>query len=92
MKKKIKRTKLVVSSGQYETAASIVTVRHTTETGLMRRARQLSNEHAIYGDNWAGWLPAQIAIASKDDKWGNNSIIGGRWCEPANGWIDLHND
>ncbi len=84
-----KETKLVVSSGQYETAARIVTVRHSTERGLMRRARQLSREHAVYGDNWAGWIPANVAIASTADKWGDNSIIGGRWCEPANGWLEL---
>lgn len=82
-------TRLIVSRGQYETQADIVTVNHTTDRGLLRRARQLSNEYAVYGDNWAGWIPAQIAIASEDDEWGNNSIIGGQWCDPANGWMDL---
>jgi hypothetical protein len=82
-------TKLVVSSGQYETAASVVVVRHTTEAGLMRRARQLSQQHAVYGDNWAGWIPANVAIADPSDRWGANSIIGGRWCEPVNGWLEL---
>jgi hypothetical protein len=82
-------TKLIVSSGQYETCAIIVKVRHTTDRGLMRRARQLSREHAVYGDNWAGWIKARVAIASDSDKWGYNSIIGGQWCDPLNGWIDL---
>lgn len=83
------KTKLIVSSGQYETAASIIIVRHTTERGLMRRAKQLSREHAVYGDNWAGWINANIAIASAGDVWGRNEIIGGRWCKPANGWMEL---
>jgi hypothetical protein len=86
---KRKTIKLVVSNGQYETQAEIIKVRHTTERGLMRRIRQLSRKHAVYGDNWAGWIPAKIAIASDRDKWGDNSIIGGQWCDPANGWIDL---
>lgn len=86
---KKKSTKLVVSSGQYETTATVVTVRHSTERGLMRRARQLSREHAVYGDNWAGWIPADVAIASPDDKWGDNTIVGGQWCQPANGWLEL---
>ena len=84
-------TKLIVSSGQYESSAKVITVRHSTERGLMRRARQLSNEHAVYGDNWAGWIKACVAIASPGkDRWGDNQIIGGRWCEPANGWLDLN--
>ncbi|WP_018525544.1 hypothetical protein [Alkalispirochaeta alkalica] len=83
-----KKIKLVVSAGQYEQAASIVTVTYTTERGLNRRIRQLRNEYAVFGDNFAGWIPARIAIASKNDSWGANSIIGGRWCDPANGWID----
>lgn len=82
-------TKLIVSHGQYEQAATTVAVKHTTESGLFRRARQLSKEYEIYGDNWAGWIPARVAIASPDDRWGDNSIIGGQWCEPANGWLDL---
>jgi len=80
---------LVVSSGQYETCATKVKVRHTTDRGLMRRARQLSRAHAVYGDNWAGWINANVAIASPEDKWGDNSIIGGCWCKPANGWLNL---
>lgn len=83
------KTQLIVSSGQYETVAIKVTVNHKTERGLMRRTRQLSKEHAVYGDNWAGWIPARVAIASPTDKWGDNQIIGGRWCAPANDWIDL---
>lgn len=82
-------TKLVVSAGQYETCATTVKVRHTTQRGLLRRARQLSREHAVYGDNFAGWIPARIAIASDGDRWGRNSIIGGRWCEPVNDWLVL---
>ena len=85
-------TKLIVSEGQYETCATVVTVRHKTERGLMRRARQLSRENARYWDNWQGWHNANIAIASDDDEWGLNEIIGGRWCEPANGWLDLSED
>ncbi len=83
------KTKLIVSSGQYETAAIIVTVNHKTQKGLLRRARQLSKKHAVYGDNWQGWINANVALASPNDKWGDNTIIGGRWCEPANGWMDL---
>lgn len=82
-------TKLVVSHGQYETSAVIIKVNHATETGLMRRARQLAREYATHWDNWQGWHNANIAIASDDDVWGDNQIIGGRWCEPANGWLDL---
>ena len=82
-----KATKLIVSSGQYETVAYTETVKHTTKRGLWRRIRQLSRQHATYGDNWTGWIPANIAIASDNDKWGDNSIIGGQWCLPANGWI-----
>ena len=83
------KTTLVVSSGQYEAAAQEVVVNHKTESGLMRRARQLSREHAVYGDNWAGRINASVAIASTDDRWGKNEIIGGRWCDPANGWMEL---
>lgn len=81
--------KLIVSSGQYETAARVVRVRYTTVRGLARRIRQLAWQDAIYGDNWAGWIKARVAIASKGDRWGRNSIIGGSWCEPENGWLDL---
>lgn len=84
------KTTLIVSSGQYETVAIEVTVKHSTTNGLMRRARQLSRQHEVYGDNWAGWIPAKVAIAHPDDVWGDNTIIGGRWCEPANGWLDLN--
>lgn len=83
------KTTLIVSTGQYETSAIKITVNHKTERGLMRRARQLSRDHAVYGDNWAGWINARVAIASDDDTWGDNQIIGGQWCDPANGWIDL---
>ena len=81
------KTKLIVSNGQYETAARVVTVNHKTDRGLCRRIAQLRNEYAVYGDNWAGWIKADIAIASENDEWGDNSIIGGRWCNPANGWL-----
>jgi len=86
---RVKKTKLIVSSGQYETCAVVITVRHRTNRGLMRRAKQLSRAHAVYGDNWVGWLNADIAIAHPDDVWGYNQVIGGRWCAPANGWLDL---
>jgi hypothetical protein len=88
---KTKTIKLIVSSGQYETSACVVTVKYHTLRGLARRIRQLSDEYAVYGDNWAGWLKANVAIKSPKDRWGDNSIIGGRWCEPANGWLDLDN-
>ena len=85
-------SELIVSNGQYETCATKVKIHHKTENGLMRRARQLSREHAIYGDNWAGWIRANVAIASPgNDTWGRNQIISGSWCEPANGWLDLWN-
>ncbi|MEW6708516.1 MAG: hypothetical protein AB1403_01730 [Candidatus Riflebacteria bacterium] len=83
------KTKLIVSSGQYETSAIVIEVNHKTEVGLMRRARQLSKKHAVYGDNWTGWINANVAIASDNDRWGDNQIIGGRWCQPANGWLCL---
>ena len=86
---KMRTTRLIVSSGQYETAAETIMVRHRTARGLLRRAAQLAREHAVYGDNWAGWIPAQVALASPDDTWGRNQIIGGRWCKPANGWMNL---
>ena len=86
---KRRTTRLVVSSGQYETTARVITVRHSTAHGLLRRAAQLARAHAVYGDNWAGWIPARVALASPDDRWGSNQIIGGRWCDPANGWMDL---
>jgi hypothetical protein len=89
MKNETKTTRLVVSTGQYEQAATIIEVRHTTQSGLLRRAKQLSQEYASFGDNFAGWIPARVAIASEDDQWGDNDIIGGRWCDPANGWLDV---
>lgn len=55
--------------------------------GLCRRITQLEREHAVYGDNFAGWLNARIALADPRDTWGNNQIIGGKWCEPYNGWL-----
>jgi len=84
-----KITKLVVSSGQYETVAHIETVKHTTTCGLWRRIKQLSRQYATYGDNYTGRIPASVAIASDKDKWGENATIGGKWCDPANGWIDF---
>ena len=83
-------TKLIVASGQYETCAAVVTVVHATERGLARRIAQLRREHSVYGDNWAGWIPARVAYATPgQDEWGRNEIIGGRWCEPARGWIEM---
>ena len=46
------KTTLIVSAGQYEQAAITVVVKHKTERGLMRRARQLSRDHEVYGDNF----------------------------------------
>ena len=89
---KTKTTTLIISSGQYETCAIKIDVKHSTDRGLMRRARQLAKEHAVYGDNYAGWINAGIVIASDRDKWGDNQIIGGQWCQPANDWLDLSND
>ena len=86
--KPIRKTiKLVVASGQYETSATTVAITYTTDRGLKRRINQLRQEHAVYGDNWQGWIPAQVAIASDNDRWGDNDIIGGQWCVPANGWL-----
>ena len=62
-------------------------VRHKTWRGLCRRITQIRHEYAVYGDNFAGWLPAKVALASDQDEWGDNIIIGGQWCDPANGWI-----
>jgi len=83
------KTRLIVSKMRYETLAVTVDVNHETERGLMRRAKQLSNEHAVYWDNWEGCIPAQVAIASKGDSWGYNSIISGQWCQPVNDWLDF---
>lgn len=80
---------IIVSSGQYETCADVITVTYTTVNGLRRRLRQLQVEHAVYGDNWAGWINAQVALAHPDDQWGPNQIIGGSWCQPRRGWLDL---
>jgi len=93
MKKEIKmKTKFSVSCGQYETAATTVTINHTTWRGLCRRLSQLENEYAVHGDNFAGWIKADIALADDRDKWGDNSIIGGRWCEPYHGWLVTDDD
>jgi hypothetical protein len=54
-----------------------------------KNGNQTGREHAVYGDNWAGWIPANVAISSPGDTWGKNEIIGGSWCEPANGWMEL---
>jgi len=91
MSEKITETTLIVSTGQYETCAETVIVRHSTERGLMLRARKLARKNQQMWDNWQGWHNANVAIASPSDKWGNNRIIGGQWCEPANGWLDLDN-
>jgi hypothetical protein len=82
-------TKVRVQSGQYEQACTTVEINHKTERGLARRIKQLRDEYAVYGDNWAGWIKAKIAIAHDDDKFYSNQIIGGKWCEPVNGWIDF---
>lgn len=56
---------------------------------MLRRIKQLAREHGTYWDNWNGWKNANVAIASGGDVWGKNEIIGGRWCEPANGWLEI---
>jgi len=81
------KTKLIVSTGQYETAAEEITVDHKSWRGLRRRISQLQKDHATFGDNFAGWIPARVALASDQDAWGNNNIIGGRWCCPVCGWL-----
>lgn len=86
------KTKLIVSNGQYEKEAFTVTVNHKTWKGLCRRITQLENENAVYGDNWIGWIKARVALASDHDKWGNNNIIGGQWCNPNNGWLTIDSD
>lgn len=83
------KTKVIVSNGQYEQSVSHHTITHTTERGLMRRCRQLSKQYEDLGDNWAGWIKARVAIAHNDDVYGDNQIIGGQWCDPVNGWLDL---
>ncbi len=89
--KQSKKITLIAQSGQYEQAAVKVVVKCTTQAGLNRRINQLRDEHAVYGDNWAGWIKADIAIANKNDRWFDNNIIGGQHCDPANGWIDIDN-
>lgn len=82
------KIKLVVENGQYERAATLVTINCTTDRGLQRRVRQLQNKYAIYGDNWAGWILATVAIAHNNDIYTPNQIIDGASCEPVNGWLD----
>lgn len=89
MKKNTKTITVIISTGQYQTCADEIDVTYTSRRGLLRRLRELSTENSVYGDNWAGWLPARIAVSSPEDEWGNNTIIGGQWCDPANGWLDL---
>ena len=86
------KTTLIVSSGQYETAATRVVVNHKTWRGLCRRITQLENEHATHGDNHAGWIKAAVALADDRDEWGDNSIIGGQWCDPYHGWLAEDSD
>ena len=82
------KVRLIISSGQYETAAVVKTITATTPAGFCRRVRQLRREHATYGDNWAGWIPARIAIACQcSDIWQDNQITGGQSCQPARGWL-----
>lgn len=87
-----KITKLRVSSGQYETCTVTVVVKHKTWYGLLRRISQLEHEHGAHGDNFAGWIPARVALANENDEFGDNQIIGGQWCEPANGWLSVDRD
>ena len=86
--KERKRIRLVVQSGQYEQSGKIVTVKYTTVNGLNRRISQLRREYEVFGDNWAGWLPASVAVADDRDEWFDNHIIGGQHCLPYNSWID----
>lgn len=81
------KTRLIVSSGQYETSAVKKTVNHKTWAGLCRRITQLENEFSVHGDNFVGWIKARVALADKNDIWGDNNIIGGRWCRPYHGWL-----
>lgn len=86
------KTKLIVSSGQYETAAIVKTVTHKTWSGFCRRITQLENEYSVFGDNFAGWIKARVALADKNDIWGDNNIIGGRWCQPYHGFLTENPD
>lgn len=87
MKKQAKKIRLIVQNGQYEQSAVSITVTCATWRGFCRRATQLQNEYAVYGDNFAGWITGDVAIAHKNDEWHKNTIIGGRSCEPVNGWL-----
>ncbi len=73
---------VVVQSGQYEQASQTITIKVSTNKGLQRRLKQLAKEHAVYGDNWAGYINALVKIASPCDKYLNNTIIGGKSCDP----------
>jgi hypothetical protein len=81
------KTTLIIQSGQYEQAAIRVTVNHKTWRGLCRRITQLENQYSVYGDNWAGWIKPNVALASENDEWRDNHVIGGQHCFPANGWL-----
>jgi hypothetical protein len=89
--------KLIVQSGQYEEAGQIITVNTTTDFGFRRRIAQLSREHAVYGDNWAGWINAKVAIYKPNVKEFDNQIIGGQnydadWiclCDDCGNWCEL---
>lgn len=81
------KIELIVSCGQYEKASTQITINCTTFRGLHRRIKQLKTKYRVHGDNWTGWIPATVAIASSDDTWGDNNVIGEQWCEPALGWI-----
>jgi hypothetical protein len=50
--------------GQYETFChDPITVKYTTMRGLMQRAAKLRNEHATFGDNFAGWIMPDVIIS-----------------------------
>lgn len=49
--------------GQYCTGHALAEVKSVgTPRALRALAKKYSDEWAVYGDNWAGWLPATIAI------------------------------
>ena len=83
------KTKVRVSSGQYEQSTITKVISHETDRGFRRRCRQLSREYAVYGDNWAGWIAASVTIAHPNDTWHKCQVIGGRYCETVNEPLEL---
>lgn len=83
---------VVVQNGQYEENCCVVKVSYTTRRGLIRRLKQLREKHAVYGDNWAGWINASVVIASDNDEFHPCTIIGGEYCCPVNDWLDFSDE